>query len=171
VHYPERTRFVDQDWLRFPVSGVSWHDAQAYVAWLSRSGKLPGARLCEIYEWERAARGADARLYPHGYELGPEDANFDRAYGQKNLAFGPDEVGSHPASDSPFGVSDLSGNVWEWVHLNAMPDSTFYSGGSYYQSFIDARSNNHYTNRDPSLRTPLVGLRVCADPPVPDPVP
>ncbi|WP_343213384.1 protein kinase domain-containing protein [Archangium violaceum] len=171
VHYPERTRFVDQDWLRFPVSGVSWHDAQAYVAWLSRSGKLPGARLCEIYEWERAARGADARLYPHGYELGPEDANFDRAYGQKNLAFGPDEVGSHPASDSPFGVSDLSGNVWEWVHLNAMPGSTFYSGGSYYQSFIDARSNNHYTNRDPSLRTPLVGLRVCADPPVPDPVP
>ncbi len=171
VRYPDRTRFVEQDWRRFPVTGISWEDAQAYTAWLSRTGRVPGARLCEIYEWERAARGADARLYPHGDELGPEDANFDLSYGQKSLAYGPDEVGSHPASDSPFGVSDLSGNAWEWVHLNAMPGMSFYSGGSYYQSLVNARSNNHFTSGDAVLRTPLVGLRVCAAPPVSDRIP
>ncbi|HVG61769.1 MAG TPA: SUMF1/EgtB/PvdO family nonheme iron enzyme [Hyalangium sp.] len=170
VSYLERDRRTDQDWLRFPVTGVSWDDALAYVAWLSRTGRLPGARLCEMHEWERAARGADARLYPHGDRLEPDDANFDRTYGQKALAFGPDEAGSHPTSDSPFGVADLSGNAWEWVSMAVQPQSHFYSGGSFYQDFLSARSNNH-ARGEPSQRSPLVGLRICADPPVPDPAP
>lgn len=167
LHYLERTRLADQDWLRLPVTGISWDDAQAYVAWLSRSGRLPGARLCDTHEWERAARGADARLYPQGNRMEPEDANFDRTYGQQALAFGPDEVGSHPSSHSPFDVADLSGNVWEWVRWSAMPQAAIYSGGSFYQDFISARVTNHSFN-EASLRSPLVGLRVCADPPVPD---
>ncbi|MFL5359266.1 protein kinase domain-containing protein [Archangium sp.] len=167
VRYLERTRLADQDWLRFPVTGISWDDAQAYVAWLSRSGRLPGARLCEMHEWERAARGADARLYPQGDRLEPEDANFDRTYGQQALAFGPDEVGSHPSSHSPFGVADLSGNAWEWVHWAALPQTAICSGGSFYQDFISARSSNH-VHGELSQRSVLIGLRVCADPPVPD---
>ncbi|PTL77062.1 SUMF1/EgtB/PvdO family nonheme iron enzyme [Vitiosangium sp. GDMCC 1.1324] len=168
VHYLERERHIEQDWLRFPVTGISQDDARAYAGWLSRSGRLPGARLCEMHEWERAGRGADARLYPQGDRLEPGDANFDRAYGQKALAFGPDEVGSHPASDSPFGIADLSGNAWEWIHVAAEPQAAFYSGGSFYQDFISARVNNH-VDGEPSQRSPLVGLRICADPPVPDP--
>ncbi|HEX5751989.1 MAG TPA: SUMF1/EgtB/PvdO family nonheme iron enzyme [Archangium sp.] len=168
VRYLERERNAEQDWLRMPVSGVSWEDARAYAAWLSGSGQLPGARLCEVHEWERAARGADARIYPHGDRLEPGDANFDRAYGQKVLAFGPDEVGSHPASDSPFGIADLTGNVWEWNQVAAEPTAALYSGGSFYQDVISNRSNNHVRG-EPSQRTALIGLRICADPPVPDP--
>nr|WP_249039720.1 SUMF1/EgtB/PvdO family nonheme iron enzyme [Archangium gephyra] len=167
VHYLERTRLAEQDWLRFPVTGISWDDAQAYAAWLSRSGRLPGARLCDTHEWERAARGADARLYPQGDRLEPADANFDRTHGQQPLAFGPDEVGSHPSSHSPFEVADLSGNVWEWVRWSAMPQAAIYSGGSFYQDFISARVNNHSFG-EATQRSPLVGMRVCADPPVPD---
>ncbi len=168
VQYLERERRTAQDWLRFPVAAISWDDAQAYAAWLSRSGQLPGARLCDMHEWERAARGADARLYPQGDRLEPDDANFDQTYGQKPLAFGPDEVGSHPTSDSPFGVSDLSGNVWEWVRVAADPRAVYHSGGSYYQDRIAARANNH-VDGESSQRQPTVGLRLCADPPVPDP--
>ncbi|MGZ3460957.1 MAG: formylglycine-generating enzyme family protein, partial [Archangium sp.] len=168
LHYPEREHHAEADWLRLPVTGISWEDARAYAAWLSSSGRLPGARLCEMHEWERAARGADTRLYPQGDRLEPGDANFDQAYGRKPPAFGPDEVGSHPASDSPFGVADLTGNVWEWVRSEVEPQSAFYSGGSFYQDFISARVNNHVSG-EPQQRSPLIGLRLCADPPVPDP--
>ncbi len=168
LHYPAREHHAHQDWLRLPVTGISWEDARAYAAWLSGSGLVPGARLCELHEWERAARGADSRLYPQGDRLEPGDANFDRTYGQKSLAFGPDEVGSHPTSDSPFGVSDLSGNVWEWVRSAAEPQNALYSGGSFYQDFVSARVNNH-ARGEPLQRSPLIGLRICADPPVPDP--
>src|SRR6202022_2636026 len=106
----QRNRRAEQDWLRFPVAAISLEDAQAYLGWLDRSGRLPGARLCDEYEWERAARGADDRRFAHGDTLSPEDANFDETYDRKG--FGPDEVGTHPASTSPFGVRDLVGNVW-----------------------------------------------------------
>ena len=45
------------DWLYLPVAGVTWFEADAYVNWLDRSGKWPGARLCSEREWERAAWG------------------------------------------------------------------------------------------------------------------
>ncbi len=163
VQYLQRTQRAEQDWLRFPVSGISWEDALAYASWLSRSGQLPGARLCDMREWERAARGADARLYPHGNVLGPDDANFDRTYEQKPAAFGPDEVGSHPTSHSPFGISDLTGNVWEWIYVKAAPQSVYYSGGSFYQDVVTARSSNH-AKGEATQRSVVVGLRICADP-------
>ncbi|MGZ3438660.1 MAG: nSTAND1 domain-containing NTPase, partial [Polyangia bacterium] len=64
IRYPARTRRAEQNWLRFPVAGVSTDDARAYASWLSRSGRVPRARLCNELEWERGARGADARMYP-----------------------------------------------------------------------------------------------------------
>lgn len=168
LRYLERTRRAEQDWLRFPVSGISWEDAQAYVAWLDRSGRLPRARLCEVHEWQRAALGADSRLFPHGNRLDPDDANFDATYGRRTLAFGPDEVGSHPLSHSPFGVADLAGNVWEWMRLDTSPHEALYGGGSFYQDVLTSRSDNLITG-EPAQRSPLIGLRVCTAPPVPDP--
>jgi formylglycine-generating enzyme required for sulfatase activity len=46
LYYGRRRAREVQDWLRFPVTGISAHDAEAYVAWLDRTGRVPGARLC-----------------------------------------------------------------------------------------------------------------------------
>jgi formylglycine-generating enzyme required for sulfatase activity len=147
-------------WERLPVSGISYDDARAYTAWLDRTGRVPGARVCRRVEWERAARGADGRSFPHGETLRPGDANFDETYGQLAVALGPDEVGSFPASDSPFAVVDMVGNVWEWT---ADEDGApWYKGGGYYQERINALTSNA-NHAEPSQRNVRIGLRVCAD--------
>ncbi|RKG86714.1 nSTAND1 domain-containing NTPase [Corallococcus terminator] len=163
VRYGKRDRRAVQDWRRFPVSAISFEDAQAYVAWLDRTGQVPGARLCTEREWERAARGADGRRYPGGDGLEADDANVDRTYGREPQGFGPDEVGSHPRSRSPFGVDDLAGNVWEWTRSDVVPGQPSAQGGSWYQSDLSA----HSSNRDvvePTQREALMGMRVCATP-------
>ena len=79
--------------MRFPVSGIDWDDVLAYTRWLSSSGRVPRARPCREDEWERAARGADGRAFPHGDELRPSDANWEATYDKQPLAFGPDTLG------------------------------------------------------------------------------
>src|SRR6185295_11706985 len=138
--------------------------ALAYAAWLDRTGKLPGARPCNEREWERAARGADDRRFPHGDLLAPNDADLAETYGRKPEAFGPDVVGSHPASDSPFGVADLAGNAWEWMRSATDPEVARYSGGSFYQDALSARSNNREPS-EPALRDLAIGVRICASAP------
>ncbi|MCP3165046.1 nSTAND1 domain-containing NTPase [Myxococcus qinghaiensis] len=163
LRYDTRDRRREQDWLRFPVSAISFEDSEAYVAWLDRTGQVPGARICTEHEWERAARGADGRRYPAGDWLSPDDANHDVTYGREPGGFGPDEVGSHPRSRSPFGVDDLAGNVWEWTRSSVDPSKPSAQGGSWYQSDLTA----HTANRDrvePTQREALIGLRVCATP-------
>src|SRR5262249_3406682 len=122
VHYEHRSLRANQDWTRFPVAGISYNDAVAFAEWLDRTHRVPGARLCDEHEWERAARGADARTFPSGATLAPDDANIDVTYGRDPLAFGPDEVGSHPGSRSPVGADDMAGSVWEWARSVETPD-------------------------------------------------
>ncbi|NVJ07777.1 SUMF1/EgtB/PvdO family nonheme iron enzyme [Myxococcus sp. AM001] len=162
LRYARRTSRAEQDWLRFPVSGITFADAEAYAAWLSESGRVPGARLCSELEWERAARGVDGREYPHGDTLAPDDANIDTTYGKQPGGFGPDEVGSHPASRSPFGVDDMSGNVWEWTRSWLEPGKAVARGGSFAFAATSARVSNRELP-EPSLRDVTVGMRVCAD--------
>ncbi|GAB4557443.1 MAG: hypothetical protein Tsb0020_01620 [Haliangiales bacterium] len=163
VIYRNRTRHASQDWLRFPVTGISWNDASAYVAWLANKRRVPGARLCREDEWERAARGADARVFPHGDALAPGDANFDETYGRDGLAFGPDEVGSHPASRSPFGLDDMAGNALEMVASVLDQGELLIRGGAYYYSTINARAANRALIIEPTFRDLHTGFRVCAD--------
>jgi formylglycine-generating enzyme required for sulfatase activity len=159
--YEARTRRAVQDWLRFPVAGVSLEDAEAYAAWLSATGKVRGARLCTEREWERAARGADDREFPNGNLLAPDDANIDETYGKDPLAFGPDEVGSHPASRSPFGVDDACGNVFEWTTSSLTTGEHALRGGAYYYDRTTVRSTNRQV-AEPTIRDPNVGIRICA---------
>jgi formylglycine-generating enzyme required for sulfatase activity len=161
VHYVGRKLRASQDWLRFPVAGIAPLDAELYAAWLRRTGRVPGARLCSEAEWERAARGADDRLFPHGDELAADDANFQTSYGRVDSAFGPDEVGSHPASRSPFGVEDMAGNVFEVTVSSQQASQFVIRGGAYYFNSVTSRS----TNREvvpPTFRDVTTGIRICA---------
>jgi formylglycine-generating enzyme required for sulfatase activity len=160
LRYERRTKRAEQDWTRFPVAAISFEDATAYAAWLDRTGRVPGARLCDEHEWERAARGADARMFPSGAALAPDDANIDVTYGREPLAFGPDEVGSHPGSRSPVGADDMAGNVWEWTRSVENPGAPVVRGGSWYHAELSARSMNREHNA-PTVRHPLIGLRMC----------
>lgn len=157
--YPGRTHQATQDWRRFPVVGVSADDATAYATWLDRTGRVPGARLCNEVEWERAARGADDRAYPGGRPLEPDDANIDVTHGPKLM--GPDEVGSHPASRSPFGLDDMSGNAFEWT-VSEQGGYILRSG-----SYQHDRKTAHLTDRssmNAMVRDAVLGFRLCATP-------
>ena len=104
--YPEPPFWEDARHSRpdAPVVGVNWYDARAYCWWTYK-------RLPTEAEWEKAARGADGLLFPWGDEYLPGRANLlGEDDGHRELA----PVGTFPAGDSPYGVSDMVGNVWEW---------------------------------------------------------
>ena len=161
VAYVGRQQRSRQDWLRFPVAGISPKEANHYFTWLRDTKRVPGARFCTEVEWERAARGGDDRLYPHGDELSAEDANVDETYGRVDSAYGPDEVGSYASSRSPFGVDDMAGNVFDLVTSSVTANELSIRGGAYYFQLINSR----ITNREPvpsSYRDVTTGIRVCA---------
>lgn len=159
--YPARGARARQDWRRFPITGVSTKEIDRYVAWLDRTGQLPGARLCTEVEWEQAARGADGRAYPHGNTLAADDANHDLTYGRE--AVGLDEVASHPASTSPFGLVDMSGNAFEWTRAEH-GDGYVVRSGSYFHDRKTANLANR-SPMSPSFRDITLGVRLCATAP------
>ncbi len=161
IEYRDREIRKRQDWRKFPVAGVSFDDARAFAAWLASTGKLPRARLCTEVEWERAARGADGRSYPHGDKVLTDDANLDHTYGRKDGGMGPDEVGSHPASNSPFDLADTCGNLWDLVQ--AVDGAPVMRGGAYFNNVATSILVNRQSI-PPGFRHPHMGLRICADP-------
>ncbi len=161
VLYQGRARRARQNWLQFPVAGISRAEGDNYFKWLRSTGKVPGARLCTEAEWQRAARGGDDRVFPNGDDLAPDDANIDVTYGRVDAAYGPDEIGSHPLSDSPFGVHDMAGNVFELATSSLRPNEIVIQGGSYFFQAINNRITNH-ESVFAAYRDVTTGLRVCA---------
>jgi len=163
IRYPGRKAGAVQDWRRFPVTGISLEDARAYTRWLAQSAHLRDAHVCTEIEWERAARGADGRIFTTGRRLLPAEANFDLTYGGTDLAFGPDEVGSHPESASPFGVEDLHGNAEEMVATSRWNEAGADRGGSWFRDRVQQRLDNRF-RLVPSARDAQTGFRLCASP-------
>ena len=93
-----------------PVVNVSWWDALAYCRWLAELTGKP-YRLPTEAQWEKAARGADGRVYPWGNKWDSQKCNTREGHKR-----GTTPVGAHsPAGDSPYGCADMVGNILEWV--------------------------------------------------------
>jgi formylglycine-generating enzyme required for sulfatase activity len=108
-----------------PVAFVSFHEAIAYCRWLTDTLRAAPSSPLELQErleagwtitlpseaeWERAARGPDGRIYPWGDKFSASAAN-----GRSSGLGGTSAVGLFPEGESPCGVMDMSGNVWEWT--------------------------------------------------------
>ncbi|MFE6755279.1 ergothioneine biosynthesis protein EgtB [Streptomyces sp. NPDC057684] len=96
-----------------PVMHVSWYEADAYARWAGR-------RLPSEAEWEKAARFDPASGRSMRYPWGDADPTPERAnLGQRHLR--PAPAGSYPAGESPLGVRQLIGDVWEWTSSDFLP--------------------------------------------------
>ncbi|MCP5003608.1 MAG: SUMF1/EgtB/PvdO family nonheme iron enzyme [Planctomycetes bacterium] len=94
-----------------PVVGVSWYEAYAFTKWLSAvDNDGYKYRLLEEGEWEAAAAGSKGRKYPWGNEWDKNRCN-NREIGLNKTS----PVGVFKDGNTPDGISDMSGNVWEWT--------------------------------------------------------
>jgi formylglycine-generating enzyme required for sulfatase activity len=122
---PDRFQGDDQ-----PAVCVDWEQAEMFSEWV-------GGRLPSEAEWEFAARGAAGDWK---YPWGDREPTCERALvrGCGNGASAP--VCSTPAGNTPQGLCDMAGNVWEWVRDSYHAS---YEGAPLDGSFWDVASSSH----------------------------
>ena len=169
--YWDDAKWNDAD---YPVVGVNWFEAVAYCRWLSKQTGI-AFRLPSEAEWEKAARGADGRIYPWGntWETGrcnSEEANIKCTT----------PVGQYPSGASPYGALDMAGNVWEWcatqwkksypyqledewqtAYLEAAARYRMFRGGSSWNNSAIVREA-YRDDYSPRGRSIFKGLRVAS---------
>ncbi len=168
--YTRINYYGDAKYDAFPVVQVNWEQAATFCAWR-------GARLPTEAEWEKAARGTDERTYPWGETLECSLANYWSAV--SGACVGDTvAVGSYPELISPYGLYDMSGNVWEWVadwyaedyYANSVAENPrgpesgelkVLRGGSWVSNELNARSAFR-NSLDPTSTSSNIGLRCVA---------
>lgn len=149
-----------------PHTNLTWREAHEFC-------QRRGARLPTEAEWEYAARGPDALLYPWGNELDDSRLVFDR--NSENRAWA---VGTYPDGAAWVGALDMSGNVWEWVSSLYRPypyvandgredaantsDLRAYRGGIYSYQDFGTSSIMRFRNV-PDTRDWFIGFRCAKD--------
>lgn len=169
--------FENKERPQHPVVAVTWEQATNYC-------EAQGLRLPTESEWEKAARGTDAPIFPWGDEFEPARLNFCDARCTLPYADAFDDgfaqtapVGRFPGSASVWGVGDMAGNVWEWTAdwyapyladdvLNptgaADGDFKVVRGGSFESAMNGVRSTDRF-QQDPEIFDNGIGFRCAAD--------
>jgi formylglycine-generating enzyme required for sulfatase activity len=144
----------------WPVAGVSWEDAACFAARRSRRERFLFGLPLEA-EWEKAARGADGRVFPWGDHM---DGTFCNMNKSRENAMHPVPVDSYPLDESPFGVRGLAGNV-ATPCLDGpgrlYPQWRYFRGGSYGDAGLGLHATSR-RSRTPDAVYHLVGIRLCA---------
>ncbi len=93
-----------------PVVGVCWYEADAFIKWLNVTAG-DGFRyfLPDEHQWQAVA-GVEKRKYPWGDAWEDGACNTKESEIEKTSAAGIFEKG-----DTPDGIADMAGNVWEWT--------------------------------------------------------
>lgn len=128
-----------------PINCVSHVQAEAFCTWA-------GGRLPTAWEWEYAARGGQAVIWPWGNT--PPSAKTAQFNASSTAP-----VGSHPEGRNAFGLDDMAGNTWEWTStdLNGGKDVR---GGGYYHLASSLRASNRMRG-EPTEADTGIGFR-CA---------
>ena len=145
-----------------PRETVNWFEAMAFCRWLAEKTELAITLPTEM-QWQWAAVGDKGWAYPYGNGFDKNKGNTSESGIKKTTP-----VDKYPQGASPFGVMDMSGNVWEWC-LNEYFDMTINNisnntarplrGGSwdYDSDYARATCRNNY---DPGNRFDFLGFRV-----------
>lgn len=140
-----------------PVANVSWNDAKEFCRWIrSKTGEYYS--LPQSDEWECAARGKDARLYPWGNDTPNLSKAFYDSYPQGQTS----PIGGRPAGASPYGCEDMSGNVWEWC-VDCFVDESdphILRGGSWQNDSAYLSNEQRLFSYPPEKRASYMGFRL-----------